>query len=146
MIDSQRHTVQVLVLGSSPTAVIVPSQYVYAANASAGYFKDQLSYTMSRKVTSVLSASELDYELRDVDPKKKEWLSTKKQLVVESDSDEIIIYGANIYLGAKIAFKGSLQEAKINFLTSHDVWHLIRMITGRRCPTLTFKHFLDKRY
>ena len=71
MIEAQCKNVQVLVLGSSPLAEIVPCQYVYAANASAGYFKDKLSSHSKAKVTSVLSASELDYELRDVDPRKK---------------------------------------------------------------------------
>ena len=143
MIEAQCKNVQVLVLGSSPLAEIVPCQYVYAANASAGYFKDKLSSQSKAKVTSELSASELDYELRDVDSRKKEWLSDKKRLVAESDSDEILIYGANIYYGAKIAFKGFICESKIHYLSSQDVWSLIKLVTGRRCPILTIRHFLE---
>ena len=72
---------------------------------------------------------------------KKEWLSDKKRLVAESDSDEILIYGANIYYGAKIAFQGFICESKIHYLSSQDVWSLIKLVTGRRCPILTIRHF-----
>ena len=117
MIEAQCKNVQVLVLGSSPLAEIVPCQYVYAANASAGYFKDKLSSQSKAKVTSVLSASELDYELRDVDSRKKNGYLTKSALLLSLTVMKFLFTEQIFIMGPKLPLKD--LSANLKFITYH---------------------------
>lgn len=132
----------ILVLGSSPSAVIKKYDYIYAANAAAGYYKEELNKKRNTNIISLVSAAELDFENRKMPVEKKKWLATKRKLLVHANNKEIIVYGVNIYKGAATAIPENPKKYKISHLSSHEVWDLIRSVTGRTCPMLTLGHFI----
>ena len=137
---------KILALGSKPMAEMVTgADEVFAANAAAGYYKDQLRQSCScAKITSIISAAELDYCGRVRNEEKLDWLEKKKKLLLASDSAEIVIYGAEIYGNATYTLIQSGWRRPIRQVDMQGIYELVERHTGSRSPIWCGEHLKAK--
>ena len=137
---------KILVLGSKPMAELAAgADMVFAANAAAGYYKDQLRQSCpAARVTSIVSAAELDYRGRVSNEEKLDWLEKKKKLLLASGSSEILIYGAEIYENATHVLIESGWQQPIRQVDMQGVYGLLEKHTGSRSPIWCGDHLKAK--
>lgn len=128
---------KVLILGSKPGAIIHDADYCFGANSAIGYYKNEFHSFRGKKI-SVVAASEVTNSTRKSHQKQK-WNQNRKELIVSSPSDHIILIGAEYFPDVQETFLGALNVT-FNRLTYSEVFEKLNGITGFKTPILTKHH------
>jgi len=130
---------KVLILGSKPGAVIPAFDHAYCANASAGYYQDELIH-VGGKIVSVVSATEIIESQRIGSKDKDKWLSEKKKMIADFPSSKILLHWIDVYPRAIQSLIDAGCKSKIEALPSSDVKRLEKNLCGVREPIFTYDH------
>lgn len=130
---------KVSIIGSKPNANIPKSDFYYCANSAGSFYKDQIITNQGYKITLV-AASEIVKSQRN-DKQKEKWLNEKFDHILNSESDEIILIGNEIFPEAKLKLDKHYTK-KIILKSFNDINSLIKSIVNLRFPIITKNHFL----
>lgn len=128
---------KVLILGSKPGAIIHNADYCIGANSAIGYYKNDFNSFKGEK-TSVVAASEVTNSLRKNQQKQK-WNQNRKDLILNSPSDHIILVGSEYFPDVQNTFLDALNVT-FEKLTYQQVFRKLNIITGLNTPILTKSH------
>ena len=128
---------KVLILGSKPGATIHNADYCIGANSAIGYYKDDFNSFKGVKI-SVVAASEVTNSTRN-NVQKQKWNLNRKDLIINSQSDHIILVGSEYFPDVQDTFL-ELLNVPYNKLSYSEVFNKLNTITGLKIPLLTKNH------
>lgn len=128
---------KILILGSKPGAKIHDAEYCFGANSAIGYYKDELHNFKGEKI-SVVAASEVTNSARN-NLEKIQWNSNRKDLILNSPSNHIILVGYEYFPEVYDSFLEFLMVSNSK-LTYSQVFEKLKSITRLKVPVLTKDH------
>tara|TARA_B100000787_G_C16190757_1_gene297349 strand:+ start:2151 stop:2888 length:738 start_codon:yes stop_codon:yes gene_type:complete len=130
---------KVVILGSKPNAYIPDVDYYYCANSAVGYYKESLKNCQG-KIINLVAASEIVKSKRKSNDK-EDWLKNKFKMIVDSDSDEIVLIGNEFFPNAESNISNNYLNP-FSKLTFNEIERLSKLITGFSWPIITKYHVI----
>ena len=136
---SNEYLSKILVLGSKPDAIIPSFDYAFCANASAGYYRDEL-IDYKDKIISIVSSTEVIENKRIGSRDKDKWLSEKRKMIADFPSSKLVLHWVDVYPEAIQSLIDAGCKSPIEALPTMEVKKLEKNLCNIVEPIFTYDH------